>query len=78
MLLTRKGKNRKRSKSKIKELENMIFNYPSEDEQNILRELKYELSEFTNKKTKFLIQGLRHKNIEYTNKSGKHMANLIK
>lgn len=63
---------------KIKLLEDININNPTEETQNSLRKYKLKLNELINKHTQFLIHRLRQENFHHSNKSGKYLANQIK
>lgn len=63
---------------KIKELETINANTPSEATHKELRKQKSLLNEIINKRTQFLIHRLRHETFHHSNKSGKYLANQIK
>lgn len=63
---------------KLKELEDININNPSEETQDALRNCKFKLNELINKHTQFLIHRLRQENFHHGNKSGKYLATQIK
>ncbi len=63
---------------KIKQLQDININSPTEETQNKLREYKCKLNAIINKHNQFLIHRLRQEEFHHSNKSGKYLANQIK
>ena len=63
---------------KIKQLETLNANNPTEETRNELRKYQIHLNDIINKRTQFLIHRLRQEHFHHNNKSGKYLANQIK